>query len=335
MKIAVVIPSFRVRKHILDVLMEIGPEVDQIFVVDDQCPEHSGDFVVENNTDSRVKVIYNKTNLGVGGAVINGYRHAVAAEADVIVKLDGDGQMDPKLIPSLIKPIVEGDADYSKGNRFFSPEHVVKMPWLRMIGNSGLSFINKLVSGYWNTMDPTNGFTAIHAQVVQLLPLDVIDKRYFFESDMLFRLGTFRAVVAEVPMRSRYAEEESNLNIWNALVTFPPKFARRLMLRIGYNYFLRDFNVCSLELIAGISCMILGAWYGWTSWSYFSELGKATPTGTVMMSVLPIIIGFQLLLSAISFDVSSVPKKVIYPTLDSTAEMGCDCESRKPSKIQD
>ena len=233
MKIAVVIPCYRVRSQILKVLAGIGAEVHLIYVVDDKCPEKTGEFVLDEVIDPRVQVVFNSVNLGVGGAVLNGYLNAVEDGADVIIKMDGDGQMDASYIPALVRPIEEGKADYVKGNRFFSPDHIIQMPLLRMIGNSALSFINKLVSGYWNTMDPTNGFTAIHANVVRLLPVKAIDRRYFFESDMLFRLGTFRAVVAEVPMKAKYADEVSHLNIGKTLFTFPPSLSEGLSCELG------------------------------------------------------------------------------------------------------
>lgn len=313
--IAVVIPCYRVKRHILDLLDRIGDEVDQIFVIDDACPEDTGAHVREHCSDPRVHVAWNKKNLGVGGAVMHGYQQALDSGATIIVKMDGDGQMDPGFVPALVKPIVEGEADYSKGNRFFSPDHFVHMPWVRLIGNSGLSFINKLVSGYWNTMDPTNGYTAIHARVARLLPFGAIDNGYFFESDILFRLGTFRAVVREVPMQAVYADEHSSLSVTRTLFQFPLKFLRRLVLRIGYNYFLRDFNVCSLEMMFGGALILFGGWFGWTVWAESAAQQIATPTGTVMLSVLPIILGFQLLLSAISFDIGSVPKDPIHPQI--------------------
>lgn len=309
------IPCYRVRGHIDEVLEGIGEEVWKIYVVDDACPERTGQHVLDTCLDGRVEVLFNAENLGVGGAVLHGYRQAVEDGADVIVKMDGDGQMNARFIPALVKPILEGQADYTKGNRFFSPDNLVSMPWVRMIGNSILSFINKAVSGYWNTMDPTNGFTAIHANLVRLLPHRAIAKRYFFESDMLFRLGTFRAVVREVPMKSIYGSEKSNLKIGGALLTFPFKFLRRFILRIGYNYFVRDFNVCSLELMFGTLLLLFGGWFGWTNWMESAEQNVATPTGTIMLAVLPIILGFQLMLSAVSFDVANVPKEPLHPAL--------------------
>ena len=323
-RIAVVIPCYRVKDSILKVLSDIGANVWKVYVVDDACPEKTGEFVLEHFVDSRVEVVFNSQNLGVGGAVLNGYLHAVEDGADVIVKLDGDGQMDSRFIPALVKPILEGKADYTKGNRFFSPDNLISMPYVRMFGNSVLSFINKAVSGYWNTMDPTNGFTAIHANVIRLLPIEAISKRYFFESDMLFRLGTYRAVVKEVPMRSIYQDEESNLNVGHTMLTFPMKFMRRFVLRIGYNYFVRDFNVCSLELVFGTLLLGFGGWFGITSWIRSIELQIATPIGTVMLAVLPIILGFQLLLSAISFDVANVPDEPIHPALDDLPQDSTD-----------
>ena len=197
-QIAVVIPCYKVKRQILSVISEIGEEVDVILVVDDCCPEHSGDYVVENNKDSRVEVIFNQKNLGVGGAVICGYRFALEKNCEIILKLDGDGQMDPALISKFIKPILSGKADYTKGNRFHCIESLSAMPTLRKLGNAVLSFVNKSTSGYWKVMDPTNGFTAIHRTALERLPLDKISQRYFFESDMLFRLGTIRAVIRDV-----------------------------------------------------------------------------------------------------------------------------------------
>ncbi len=333
--ISVVIPCFRVRSKILSVLARIGPEVSRIYVVDDACPEGTGVYVQEQNDDPRVRVLFNQVNQGVGGAVLSGYRQAADDGATVIVKLDGDDQMDSRFIPSLVSPILDGKADYAKGNRFFSPDNLNQMPTVRVLGNSALSFINKCVSGYWNTMDPTNGFTAIHVEVIKVLKTNRISKRYFFESDMLFRLGTIRAVVKEVPMPAIYDTEESNLSVGNALLTFPGKFAYRFCLRILYNYFIRDFNVCSLELLAGIAMVVFGSWFGISAWSRSADLGMATPTGTVMLAVLPIIIGFQLLLSAVSFDVAHVPTDPIHPSLallpkrrkaDEEVESGPDME---------
>lgn len=191
--VAVVIPCYRVVRHIGSVLARIGPEVAAIYCVDDGCPEGSGMVAAEAAADDpRIHVVRHSQNGGVGAAVMTGYRQALADGADVIVKLDGDGQMAPEDIGTLIEPIIRGEADYVKGNRFFDLETLRAMPWVRLIGNAGLSFLSKASSGYWNLFDPTNGFTAIHAHAARMLPWNKLSRRFFFESDMLFRLNTMR-----------------------------------------------------------------------------------------------------------------------------------------------
>jgi len=309
MKVAVVIPSYKVKKHILALIPEIGSEISKIYVVDDKCPENSGLFVQENCHDPRVEVLFNEKNMGVGGAVKTGYKKALLDDIEIIVKLDGDGQMNPKLIPALIKKIEQGKADYVKGNRFYNIDTLMTMPKLRLFGNSMLSFINKFVNGYWNIMDPTNGFTAIHLSALKQLPLDKIENRYFFESDMLFRLGVARAVVADMSMDAKYADEVSNLSIRKVLFEFPPKYFVRFFKRIFYSYFLRDFNAASVELILGFVFLIFGFSIGSFYWAQSIKTGISATSGTVMLAALPIILGMQLLLSALSFDMKNLPKE--------------------------
>src|SRR6266542_5528829 len=203
-RVAVVIPCYRVVPAILEVLRGIGTEAHRIYCVDDACPEGSGRFIEEHCKDTRVKVVRHENNRGVGGASVTGFRLALQDGANIVVKLDGDGQMDPSLLPRFLRPILLGRADYCKGNRFFSLESVQSMPPLRLLGNALLSFVTKLSSGYWNTFDPTNGYIAVHARVLAEIPLEKIHCRYFFESDMLFRLNTIGAVVEDVPMKAKY-----------------------------------------------------------------------------------------------------------------------------------
>lgn len=314
--IAVIIPCFKVKKHILAVIHQIGPEVSAIYVVDDFCPENSGQFVENHCTDSRVRVIYHTQNEGVGGATKTGFRHALEDGMDIMVKVDGDGQMDPKLIRRFIQPIQKEYADYTKGNRFFSIDSVGQMPKIRIVGNALLSFLTKLTSGYWNLMDPTNGYIAIHRAVLKMLPLKKIENRYFFETDMLFRLNTFRAVVYEVPMEAVYADEKSNLSVLKVCLDFPQKHFIRFLKRIYYNYFLRDFNICSIELITGMILSLFGGIFGSFHWYISITQNSPATTGTVMVAALPIILGFQLLLAAIHYDVTNIPKKPLHPFLN-------------------
>lgn len=306
--IAVIIPCYKVKKQILRVLDKMIAEVDVVYVVDDACPEQSGKFVEENCKDARVKVLYNAKNQGVGGAVIHGYEQALANNIDIAVKLDGDDQMDAELILPLIKLVCEGHADYVKGNRFYYPKSLSSMPFMRLVGNGALSFINKFVNGYWQIMDPTNGFTAIHCKALELLELNKLNKRYFFESDMLFRLAIQRAVVQDFAMHAKYADEESNLSITRVLFDFPPKYIKRFFKRMLYMYFLRDINLGSFHLVSGTLLFLFGVVFGAYNWIQNAELGVATPTGTVMISVVSVILGIQLLLAFLNYDVSNKPQ---------------------------
>jgi glycosyltransferase involved in cell wall biosynthesis len=314
--LAVVIPSYGVKRHILDVIASIGPECEAIYVVDDVCPEETGAWVAAQCRDPRVRVLRHETNQGVGGATITGLRAALADGARVIVKLDGDGQMDPTFIPRLVRPILEGEADYTKGNRFFDPDGLRAMPSLRLFGNSILSFASKLSSGYWNIFDPTNGFTAIHRETALAMPLEKLSRRWFFESDMLFRLGTLRAVVVDVPMPARYQNERSSLVIRRIVGEFAFKHLRNFFKRIFYNYYLRNFNIASIEIVLGILFLLLGSWVGVTRWIESAREGLPATAGTVMLAALPILIGVQLILAFLSYDLQNVPREVIHRRLE-------------------
>ena len=308
-RIAVVIPSFKVAKYILHVIAAIGEEIGWIYVVDDACPESSGQFVEKNCNDARVRVIYHPQNLGVGGAVMTGYRAAIADGADVIVKVDGDGQMDPSLIPSFVEPILSGEADYTKGNRFYDLEEMHTMPRIRLFGNAVLSLMTKLSSGYWDLFDPTNGYTAIHADVAKHLPFDKISQRYFFETDILFRLNTLRAVVVDVPMNAKYGDEVSNLKIANIIGEFFIKHARNFLKRIFYNYYLRDMSLASIELPLGLFLLLFGVGFGSYHWLISARAGVPTPVGTVMLAALPLLMGVQFVLAFLGYDIASVPRR--------------------------
>lgn len=310
--IGVVIPCYRVRTHILEVINAIGPEVDKIYVVDDCCPEQSGNFVEANCWDRRVTVIRHTTNLGVGGAMMSGYRAALADSIDIVVKIDGDGQMDPDKIVDFITPIVAGDADYTKGNRFFDLEGLRDMPTVRLLGNAALSFLTKFSSGYWNIFDPTNGYTAIHRDALCRLPFDKISQRYFFETDMLFRLNTLRAVVVDIPMTAKYANEVSNLEISKILGEFAWKHLRNFGKRIFYNYYLRDMSLASLELPLGTCLLTFGLAFGGIRWAYALQTGALTPLGTIMLSAMSVIIGLQFILAFLAHDIASVPRRPLH-----------------------
>ncbi|WP_242109645.1 glycosyltransferase family 2 protein [Luteimonas aquatica] len=303
--IVAVIPCYRVRRQILDVIAGIPDFVDRILVVDDACPEGSGAEVEDKCPDPRVRVLRHASNAGVGAAMATGYREALACGASIAIKIDGDGQMDPAQLPHLLAPLLRGEADYTKGNRFFDLAVVERMPARRLFGNAVLSFMNKASSGYWAVFDPTNGYTAIHAAALRRLPLGKLSRRYFFETDMLFRLNTIGAVVEDVPMEARYGEESSNLRISRVVGPFLFGHLRNIGKRIFYNYFLRDFSVASVQLIAGVALLLFGTVFGGYHWWQSLRTGIANPVGTVILSALSLLAGLQLLLAFLSYDMAA------------------------------
>jgi glycosyltransferase involved in cell wall biosynthesis len=299
-------------------------------VVDDCCPEKTGEFLRGRALPGNVAVIVHDVNRGVGGATISGYRAALEDGHDIIVKVDGDGQMDPGLIPYLVAPLVHGQADYAKGNRFFNIQDVKSMPTARLIGNAGLSFLTKLASGYWTVFDPTNGFTAIHARVLERLPLERLNERYFFECDMLFRLSTLRAHVVDVPMTAVYGGEPSSLSVGRALFPFFFRNLTNFAKRIFYNYFLRDFSVASMNMLLTAVLIPVGFLFGGFFWYRSWSSGIAATSGEVMIAALPLIVAIQLLLACFAYDVESTPRTALHPSLRPLARK---IRMRTPLKI--
>jgi len=308
LKIAVVIPSYKVKNHIMKVINQIGSEVCKIYIVDDCCPDGTGAFVKSHCVDKRIVVIKSSENQGVGGAVIRGYKEAIKDSMDIIVKIDGDNQMDPRLLLHFVNPIVANKADYTKGNRFFNLEKINTMPKLRLLGNALLSFITKFSSGYWNIFDPTNGYTAIHADVASKLPFNKISNCYFFETDMLFHLNILRAVVLDIPMDAKYDAEISNLKISKVIWKFFIKHIKNFSKRVFYNYYLRDMSLASIELPVGMFMLIYGTTYGAFNWISSIQSETQTPNGVIMLSSLLVILGVQFLLAFVGYDISSVPR---------------------------
>ena len=307
LRVGVVVPCYRERANILTVLAAMPEQVTTVFCVDDGCPQQTGDWVATQCRDVRVQVLRHARNQGVGAAMRTGYRAALAAGMDIVVKIDGDGQMDPRDLPRLIAPIVSDQADYTKGNRFYRLDGLVVMPLARICGNIVLSFVSKLSTGYWQSFDPNNGYTAIDGRVLELLPLDAINDGYFFESDMLFRLNTLRAVVRDVPMQARYGNEESGLRLLPTIAAFTWRHAVNFGKRLFYNYFLRGFSVASVEWVLGPSMLIFGMTFGVNEWLRSIHTSIAATAGTVMLASLPTIVGMQMLLSAIHFDIGNEP----------------------------
>ena len=316
-KIAVVIPAYKVSSQILRVIKGIGPEVSRIYVIDDYCPEKTGSVVIENCRDPRVNIITHRKNMGVGAAVITGTKAALADKAQIIIKLDGDGQMDPTLIPELVAPIQEARADYVKGNRFHLLEGIGAMPPLRLFGNAALSFLAKASTGYWQLFDPTNGFIAIDARIANLVLRERLSQRYFFETDLLARLYLLGAVVEELPHPARYGEESSSLQPLAVLIPFLLRHLRNIIRRLFYTYFLHSFYPASLELLLGGLLLIVGLFFAGLNWAASIHTGIPRTSGTVVIASTILIIASQCLLAFLSFDVNHYPRRPLAPRLRS------------------
>lgn len=310
--IAVVIPAYGCAGQITDTVTTIPRWIKHVVVVDDCSPDNLSEKVEAIN-DYRVHLIRHETNKGVGAAFMTGCHKAIELGADLVVKMDGDGQMDPQQLPRLIEPILDGRADYSKGNRFWDFDALRSMPGTRIFGNMVLSFLLKLASGYWNLFDPSNGYIAITSFLFKGINKKNIDRRYFFESSLLIQSGIQRFVLEDVPMPAIYGSEKSSLSTWRALFRFPARITYGIFRRFILNYILFDFTAVSVFLLIGLPSVLWGTIFGTIQWIHHAQIQRPTPTGTIMLSVLPIIIGIQLISQAIVIDIGNAPKKVQTP----------------------
>jgi len=306
--IAVVIPAYKVQDHIARVIAGIPKWVKFIVVVNDSSPDETTE-VLKIIKDHRLHVIHHETNQGVGGAVLSGYAKALSLGADIIIKMDGDDQMDPAYLPTIIDPILSGKADYSKGNRFLHTTALQRMPFLRRLGNVGLTFFTKIASGYWDIFDPTNGYTAIEKTALSMLSTGQISRDYFFESNMLLALRHINAVIRDVPIPSQYGDEKSSLSISRVLFTFPFRLIKGFFQRISREYFWFDFNAGSLLLLFGLILMVFGIVWGVVKWNQSLMTGIPATTGTVLIAVLPIIVSVQFLTQFLVLDIGRIPKE--------------------------
>lgn len=310
--VAAVLPAYNVEQELGGVLRALPPLFATIIVVDDGSRDETGAIADRYaELDRRIIVVRHEQNRGVGAAMVTGYRMAIESGADIVVKIDADGQMPLWLVPELIAPLIRGEADYTKGNRFRDFAAIRAMPQARRIGNVALSFLAKAATGYWRSFDPTNGFLAIRSDVLSQLPLHKIDPTYYFEISMLSHLYLIGAVVKEIPMPAQYAGEPSSLSIPRVMRQFPGRLLASLLRRIVLKNFVYDFNLESLHLAIGLPVLLTGVLFGAWKWLWFAAQERAAPTGTVVLPALMIMVGVQLLLSAAQLDLAAVPREPV------------------------
>lgn len=304
--IAVVIPAHNEEASIARVLDEIPAFVDRLVVVDDASADGTA-HRVKDHARTGVELISLPTNRGVGGAMAAGYRRALAGGVDIVVKMDGDGQMDPANLPDLLDGIIDGNADYAKGNRFMG-RGLGRMPIHRLLANITMTLLTKIASGYWHVFDPQNGYTAIRAKTLARMDLEALHPGFFFENDMLVQLYFSRARVVDVPTSTRYGEEVSDIDPVQILLSFPFLLFRRFARRFVRHYILQDFSPIALYSFFGVTLFSAGVGFGGFHWMTSIKTGVLTSTGTIALAGLPILLGFQLLLQAVALDMANTPK---------------------------
>jgi glycosyltransferase involved in cell wall biosynthesis len=307
-RIQVVIPAYNVSAHIGAVLKDLPDFVDAVMVVDDGSTDGTLE-AIGGSGDARVTVLRHPRNEGVGAAMVAGFRHALGLPDGIIVKMDGDGQMDPEYLPRLLDPIIDGRCEYAKGNRFLFDRQLTAMPRARLAGNFILTFLTKLASGYWHVFDPQNGYLAIHSSALRLLDLGRIAKRYFFENDMLINLNVFDIRVKDVPMPARYGNETSSMSLWRVVSTFPFHLFRGYWYRFYKKHVLRDFSAVALFMLTGLPLLTFGTGFGAYTWLQSYLHNRFASTGTVMLSVLPFLVGFELILQALVLEIKDSPRQ--------------------------
>ena len=298
-----VIPAFRAADTLVTVVQQCLKVVDHIVVVDDACPENCGDVLLAA-ADPRVTLVRRATNGGVGAATKDGIVEALRLGAEFIVKVDADGQMDTRYVPHMIDFLrTQPEVDMVKGNRFADPATVQNMPVPRLIGNAGLTLLVKFSSGYWTIVDPTNGYIAIRASALRQLNLTRLADRYFFEIDLLCALGLARRAIAELEMPAIYGNEKSSLSISTTLMTFPGRLFVRFLRRILINYLVVEFNVGTICGVIGFPLLVAAVIFGSHEWLLSYASGQPRATGTIILALLMFMLGFQLSMQALLYDV--------------------------------
>ena len=309
-KIGLVIPFYNASKKIIEVIKAIPDYIGVVIIVDDCGNEPLPEQEILNTINNNSKIIFLKNikNLGVGGATKNGFSKALELDLDIVIKIDSDNQMDLGYLPTLIESLKSNEADYVKGNRFRDLKSLKKMPFTRRIGNLFLSFLIKISTGYWNVFDPTNGYFAINVNLLRQLDLNRLANRYFFETSLIAEIYYFNARIKDVTMPAIYSDEKSNMQVWKMPAIFSWNLLKLFIKRIVKRYFLYDFNIGSIYILFGLPLFLFGVIYGVYKWIYYYSNQILAPTGTIMLVTLSIILGFQLLLQAIQYDIIIAPK---------------------------
>ncbi len=301
--VAAVVPAYNEECQIARVIETMPECVDRIYVIDDDSTDGTVEVVrgyAERN--GRVVLINHQRNQGVGSAIVSGYKQVLADGLDVAVVMAGDAQMDPEDLPKIAGPVAEGRADYVKNNRLFTGNAWKIIPRYRYIGNSILSMLTKIVSGYWHVVDSQAGFTAISREVLELLDLDGLYPYYGFPNDMLVKLNIYDLKVMDVPTKPVYnIGEQSNIRLRRVIPAISWLLFRRFFWRLKEKYIIRDFHPLVFFYLFGGLLFVPGLLMGLYLMAYRLFVGPVSAT-SALFPVLFVVTGLQFLLFAMWFD---------------------------------
>jgi hypothetical protein len=305
--LGIIIPYYNASEHINNVVSTALSYSNYIVIVDDKSEEPLPEKLLGM---AEVVVLKSPKNLGVGGATKLGFGYFQTLEnIQVILKLDADDQMDTNYIPAMFEDIIAGNCQFVKGNRFRDFKALQKMPVLRRFGNLWLSFLSKAATGYWNCFDFNNGYFAIATKTLKNIDKESLSDNYYFETSLISSLYYQRTRIKEIAMPAIYGTEKSNMKLFKMPAHFTINLVKTFFERIWKTYFVYDFNIGTIYILFGIPLFLGGVVFGSINWYHYASINQFTPLGTIMISALLIILGFQLLLQAVQFDIFLTPKK--------------------------
>ena len=304
--ISVVVPAHNEQKLIQKVLQDRPHWIDQIFVIDDYSQDATSDKVRERmETDSRIVLIRHEENRGVGAAICTGYKASLDNDVDIAVVMAGDAQMDPADLENLIRPVALEGVDYARGNRLFQGKAWDIIPRHWYIGNSILSLLTKIVSGYWHVADTQCGYTAISKRALELVDLENVYSRYGMPNDLLVKLNIADCTVRDVPVRPVYnIGEVSEIRITRVVITISRLLICCFFSRLVEKYVIRDFHPLVFFYTLGLIAFPAGALTGFYLFLYRIFSGPVSATSAVF-SVFLVLTGLQFLLFAMWFDMEN------------------------------
>jgi len=303
-KVAVVVPAHNEERYVAQVIRTVPDFVDLIVAVDDASTDRTHE-ILQSIKDPRLRVVRNDRRMGVGGAIVRGHKEAMALGSDINVVMAGDGQMDPRYLEALVRPIFEEGYDFTKGNRFTEKDSLRGMPRLRVLGNAILGFLTKAASGYWHIFDPQNGYTAITVSALKRIDLDDVAKDFQFENDLLVRLNVASCRTRDVAIPAVYGNQQSKLKVGSFAAKTSLFLVRAFWWRVYRRYMLFELHPFAVLLVSGLLMFVFGLLLGtYMLYLRFWHWPPVSATaGTVMVAAVPFFLGVQLLVNALLLDI--------------------------------